>query len=119
MHPLPTPLISHIEWGRIDVVSDLPGLPPEAQSASSPQRFKDAKIYPGGARAWDWGETGTRHDPGIQLADAEELLGAGADVVVLSRGMELVLQLPAGTSPSSSHARSRCTSRRPKKRFVC
>ena len=28
-----------------------------------------AKLYPGGARAWDWRETGTRHRPGIQPAD--------------------------------------------------
>jgi hypothetical protein len=28
--------------------------------------FKDAKLFPGGARAWDWRETGTGHVPGIQ-----------------------------------------------------
>jgi hypothetical protein len=27
--------------------------------------FKDAKIFPGDAREWDWRETGTRHVPGI------------------------------------------------------
>ena len=86
-----TPFISHIEWGRIDVVT------PAAALASSTETFKDAKLFPGGARTWDWGETGTRHNPGIQLADAEELLAAGADVVVLSRGMDLVLQVPADT----------------------
>jgi hypothetical protein len=26
---------------------------------------KDFKLYPGGGRAWDWTETGTRHSPGI------------------------------------------------------
>ena len=36
--------------------------------------IKDAKLYPGGARAWDWRETGTRHDPGIQPADVAELV---------------------------------------------
>ena len=56
-------------------------------------RGKDFKLYPGGGRAWDWGETGTRHVPGIQPADVEELLGQGARVVVLSRGMELALQV--------------------------
>ena len=35
--------------------------------------------------------------PGIQPADAEELIASGADVIVLSRGMQLVLQVPAGT----------------------
>ena len=32
---------------------------------------KDFKLYPGGGRAWDWNETGTRHRPGIQPADVE------------------------------------------------
>lgn len=49
--------------------------------------FKDAKLFPGGAREWDWRETGTEHDPGIQPADLEELLEHGAQIVVLSRGM--------------------------------
>jgi hypothetical protein len=52
---------------------------------------KDFKLWPGGGRAWDWNETGTRHDPGIQPADVDELLEHGAQVVVLSRGQELQL----------------------------
>lgn len=51
------------------------------------RRFKDAKLYPGGAREWDWNETGTRHTPGIQPADVKTLLEHGSRVVVLSRGM--------------------------------
>ena len=71
---LPTsPRILHLSWGRLEVE----GHPP----------FKDAKLYPGGARAWDWRETGTRHTPGIQPADVQELLDHGARVVVLSKGM--------------------------------
>ena len=46
---------------------------------------KDFKLYPGGGRERDWNETGTRHSPGIQPADAEELLAHGATAVVLSR----------------------------------
>jgi hypothetical protein len=53
---------------------------------------KDFKLWPGGGRAWDWNETGMRHDPGIQPEDLEELLAHGATVVVLSRGMDLVLK---------------------------
>ena len=53
---------------------------------------KDFKLWPGGGRAWDWRETGMRHDPGIQPADVEELLDHGATVVVLSRGIDLVLK---------------------------
>jgi hypothetical protein len=49
--------------------------------------LKDAKLYPGGARAWDWRETGTRHDPGIQPGDVAELLDHGANVVVLATGV--------------------------------
>jgi hypothetical protein len=52
---------------------------------------KDFKLYPGGGRRWDWAKTGTRHRPGIQPADVEELLDHGATVVVLSRGMQLAL----------------------------
>jgi len=73
------PRILHVQWGRIEVE----GL----------GTFKDAKLYPGGGRAWDWNETGTRHRPGIQIADVEELVTAGATTVVLSRGMDLVLQV--------------------------
>jgi hypothetical protein len=45
-----------------------------------------------GRRAWDWNETNTRHVPGIQPADVEELLAKGSKIVVLSRGMQLALQ---------------------------
>jgi hypothetical protein len=48
---------------------------------------KDAKLLPGGARSWDWGETGTRHDPGIRPADVAELVERGATTVVLSTGV--------------------------------
>ena len=60
-------------------------------------RGKDFKLYPGGGRPWDWEETGTRHVPGIQPADVEEVLEQGARVVVLSRGMDLALQVCAET----------------------
>jgi len=50
------------------------------------QQFKDVKLYPGGAREWDWNETGTRHSPGIQLTDVQELIDHGATVVILSLG---------------------------------
>src|SRR5208337_731755 len=73
-----SPLIRRIEWGEIEVE----GL----------GRCKDAKLWPGGGRAWDWRETGTQHVPGIQISDVAELLDHGADLIVLSRGMQLVLQ---------------------------
>ncbi|HET7851431.1 MAG TPA: Mth938-like domain-containing protein [Methyloceanibacter sp.] len=68
-----SPRIARLSWGQIEVE----GHPP----------FKDAKIFPGGAREWDWSETGTRHVPGIQPADVRELIDRGASTVVLSRGV--------------------------------
>ncbi|HKL88831.1 MAG TPA: Mth938-like domain-containing protein [Salinibacter sp.] len=69
-----SPRISHVSWGCLEI---------EGQT----QPFKDAKLYPGGARAWDWNETGTSHTPGIQPADVEELVDQGAEVIVLAKGM--------------------------------
>jgi hypothetical protein len=74
-----SPRISRFSWGHIEV----DGHPP----------FKDAKIFPGGAREWDWRETGTRHVPGIQPADVQELIDRGAKAVVLSRGVWERLQV--------------------------
>jgi len=54
---------------------------------------RDFKLYYGGGRAWDWSETNTHHNPGIQIADVIELLEAGVTTVVLSRGMHLALQI--------------------------
>jgi hypothetical protein len=60
-------------------------------------RLRDAKLWPGGGRGWDWNETGTHHRPGIQPADVAELLDHGADVVVLSGGRELRLETTPDT----------------------
>jgi hypothetical protein len=68
-----SPRIVRCAWGRIEI---------EGRSAPC----KDAKLYPGGSREWDWTETGTHHDPGILPADVEELIDRGSEVVVLSRG---------------------------------
>jgi hypothetical protein len=68
-----SPRILAVSWGRMEV---------EGIGAG-----KDFKLYPGGGRDWDWNETGTRHAPGIQPADVEELLARGATAVVLSLGM--------------------------------
>ena len=75
---LRSPRITHISWGRMEV----DGL----------GQGKDFKLYPGGGRDWDWSETGTRHVPVIQPADVLELLENGSELVVLTRGMDLVLR---------------------------
>lgn len=79
----PSPRILELSWGRMEVEGLGPG--------------KDFKLYPGGGGAWDWAETGTRHSPGIQPADVEELVAHGATVVVLSQGMDRRLQVHPGT----------------------
>lgn len=74
----PSPRITHVSWGRIDVEGLGSG--------------KDWKLFPGGGRAWDWNEHGTRHEPGIRPEEIRELLDRGATVVVLSQGMDLRLR---------------------------
>lgn len=73
-------LITHISWGDMKVNID-----------GEIHQFKDCKVWPGGAKEWDWRLTGTRHQPGIQPADIEEILQEGVDFMVLSRGMQLML----------------------------
>ena len=88
MENLPrTPRISRLAWGRIEVESD----------GGTTAAFKDAKIYPGGAREWDWRETGTHHVPGIQPADVAELVERGATTVVLSKGVWERLEVQPAT----------------------
>jgi hypothetical protein len=79
-----SPKVTHLSWGRLEV---------EGQDVP----FKDAKLFPGGAREWDWRETGTNHEPGIQPADVEELLENGATTVVLSKGHHERLQVTRDT----------------------
>ena len=80
-----SPRITTISWGEIVIDSE------------SISKAKDCKLYPGGGRAWDWNETGTRHQPGIQRGDVEELVHAGAKIVVLSKGMDQKLGVPNDT----------------------
>jgi hypothetical protein len=67
-----SPKINSIKWGTI--------------KTSDGNIYKDAKLFPGGSREWDWNETGTHHNPGIQPADVKELVTKGAKVIVLSKG---------------------------------
>jgi hypothetical protein len=75
---LRSPRITHLSWGHMEVEGLASG--------------RDFKLFPGGGREWDWSETNTHHVPGIQPADVEELLENGSRMVVLTRGMQLVLQ---------------------------
>ncbi|MCA1843402.1 MAG: Mth938-like domain-containing protein [Actinobacteria bacterium] len=78
-----SPLVACDGWGFVEV--------------EGVGRLRDAKLWPGGGRGWDWNETGTHHQPGIQPGDLAELLDHSPDVVVLSRGRELRLE----TSPEA------------------
>ena len=71
-----SPEIRDISWGNVEV-----------DASEGTRSYKDVKIWPGGSREWDWNETGTHHEPGIQPADVEELVENGAERVILSRGM--------------------------------
>ena len=77
-----SPKIANHGWGRITVDG---------------RTFKDARLWPGGAGAWDWNETGTGHTAGVQPADVEGLIGHGATHVVLSRGRQGRLGVHADT----------------------
>jgi hypothetical protein len=74
-----SPKIVDFAWGRVDVENH--------------GQFKDVKLFPSGARAWDWNETGTRHRPGIQPEDVTELVAHGARAIVLSQGVNGRLQV--------------------------
>ncbi len=74
-----SPKINSIKWGQV-VTGD-------------GNKYKDVKLFPGGSRKWDWNETGTHHQPGIQPADVEELLDHGAETVILSQGFHERLQV--------------------------
>jgi hypothetical protein len=78
-----SPRITRLSWGKLEIEGG--------------QTFKDAVLYPGGARDWDWRVTGTQHQPGIQPDDVQELIDRGAKVVVLARGMYERLQVRADT----------------------
>jgi hypothetical protein len=74
----PSPRIEQVSWGTMRVEGF--------------GRGKDFKLWPGGAREWNWAETGTHHVPGIQPGDVRELVDNGSRIIVLSRGMLLRLR---------------------------
>ncbi len=81
-HP-PSPRIARHSWGRLEL--------------DDGRDFRDAKLFPGGAKEWDWNESGTRHSPGVQPADVAELVEKGARIVVLSEGRQRRLGVAPAT----------------------
>lgn len=82
--PHESPRILSCRWRRIDV-------------AGRESPLRDAILFPGGAREWDWATHGTSHRRGIQPGDVRELLERGVGEMVLSRGWFGRLRIPTET----------------------
>ena len=85
------PTITHLEWGKVQVKH-----PDGTEILYDSQTAKDCKIFPDGSIGWDWNLTGTRHRPGIQIADVKDIVDK-VDVLILTRGVLGVLQIKAET----------------------
>jgi hypothetical protein len=81
-----SPKISDLSWGSIEV-----------DGPDGTHTYRDAKLWPGGSRGWDWNETGTSHVPGIQPADVREVVDNGSETVILSRGQNRRLRVKEET----------------------
>ncbi len=68
--------ITRVEWGKMDVTI-----------GGRVQHFKDCKVWPGGAVSWNWKESGTSHQPGVQPADLGVILDQEVDVLILGCGV--------------------------------
>jgi hypothetical protein len=76
MQELEKTLITRLDWGRMEVTL-----------GGQVEQFRDCKVWPGGAAGWNWKDTGTDHQPGIQPADLAELFDQGVEVLVLGCGV--------------------------------
>jgi len=74
-----SPRITRVAWGLVETEDG--------------GKYKDVKLYPGGSTPWDWSKTGTKHEPGIQPSDIEEILAHGARELVLSKGISGYLKV--------------------------
>ncbi len=94
-HETTSPKIRNTSWGNVEV---------ESFGA-----FKDVKLWPGGAREWNWNETGTSHKPGVQTSDLRELVENGARYIVIGNGRFRRLGVPQETLDwlEEQHVRSR------------
>lgn len=80
--PDPSPKIIRLHWGSVETEAG---------------RFRDAKLWPGGGRGWDWRETGTAHRPGVQPSDVAELLANGVRTVIVGCGQNRRLSVMDAT----------------------
>lgn len=70
-----SPEIVKINWGSIHINMD-----------GQLSIFRDVKLFPGGAKEWNWKITGTSYNSGILRDDIVDLVEAGTEVVILSKG---------------------------------
>jgi hypothetical protein len=77
-----SPYVNDLSWGRI---------------ATQAGVFRDAKLWPGGGREWDWNQTGTDHAPGVQPADIRGLLDQKAGTILIGTGQQERLGVPEET----------------------
>lgn len=97
-----SPLITKLSWGSITVQQfDKDGHIHPSQTTT----YRDAKLWPGGSRAWDWRETGTGHVRGIRAADLTELLSFDPEIIILSQGMLSFLKVPKRITDQISDSR--------------
>lgn len=71
------------EWGSV-TVENTKADPTHLARAT----YKDCIIGPTITKEWDWKVTGTRHVPGIQPTNIDELIADGAEVIILALGFE-------------------------------
>lgn len=88
------PLISKISWGKIEVFD------PSNQTTISytddqQQNGGNCTIGPKGSQYWDWRKDGTCHQSGVTLKAVTSIPEYDtAEYVIITRGMDLVLQVP-------------------------
>lgn len=86
--PLAAPEIINIIWGTVTI----------KHADGSVHTYQDARITPMGSQKWDWTAhvPHAHHKPGILIADVADIINY-VDIIVLSRGMQLVLEIPQET----------------------
>lgn len=92
--------ITHISWGKIEVLHTDGSSHRYEKQPGAVNSFCDCKVSThNGSWAWDWNineintkKIPTRHRPGIQPADVETLI-TNADIIILSRGMDGILEV--------------------------
>lgn len=76
-----SPIITNLKWGEAKTLVNT---------------YRDVRLWPNHEEGWDWSKTGTRHNPGVQIADLSDFIDK-VDIIVLSQGVDGVLQIKPET----------------------